>query len=167
MSVISGYYVNEPDDVDVPLSKRINRLNIENSTSTIPTELSPSIHNNTGINSSDRTHSPLESLCNNLNVNSGQVSFQQLPPANDNSPLMQLQSIGLSNSEHASGLSFQTGTAINNTTSGDVAYSHELISESSPAFKENYNYPENSTYYKSNQLLNSLFLERQMRQNNT
>ena len=34
-------------------------------------------------------------------------------------------------------------------------------------FSDRYNYPENSQYYQSNQLLYDLYRERQMRQNNS
>ena len=35
------------------------------------------------------------------------------------------------------------------------------------SFKERYNYPESSLYYGPNELLNNLYQERQLRQNNT
>ena len=52
---------------------------------------------------------------------------------------------------------------MHNRTDSSNNYSFSSDAESM-SFKERYNYPENSLYYQENQLLNSLFLERQTRQ---
>ena len=44
-------------------------------------------------------------------------------------------------------------------------HQERLLPDSS--FSDRYNYPENSQYYQSNQLLYDLYRERQMRQNNS
>ena len=57
--------------------------------------------------------------------------------------------------------------SIHNRSGSDITYSNNTNPSSSLTFKDRYSYPENSQYYKSNQLLNTLFMERQMRQNDS
>ena len=170
--MFSGYYDNEPDEVDVPLSKRINLLNIENAVSPTSAGGSPiplSTNANNGSNPTANSH--LETLTD-MNVDSDQISFQQHPSAysdssNYDSRLQrQQESNHLTNEENAIGLSIPEET-ITNIRAIDITYSDEVISQTRMDFKENYSYPENSQYYQSNQLLNSLFHARQTRQNNS
>merc|ERR1712150_100736 len=147
---VNGYYESESDDIDVPLSKRINRLNIENtgitngstpSTSLIPVNNSASavsnMHagpiNNTRIDYENRTYSGYPNLTHDQRI---QNMWQR---NHDNSAVSDVR--------------------VERTS----MYQGQLHSSS---FREKYNYPENSQYYHSNHLLYSLFQERQTRQNN-
>lgn len=175
INVFLGYYDDEPDEVDVPLSKRINRLNIENAATSTSTGRPSSVPLSPGTNGSNLTvNSHLETLSDAMNIDSDQISFQQHLSAYSNSSnydstlLGQPQPNRLSNDENGRGLSFSDeAISTNNIRDRDSAYSNGVISQSLMTFEENYSYPETSQYYKSNQLLNSLFLERQLRQNDS
>ena len=167
-----GYLDSEPDDIDVPLSKRINRLNIENPALSTSKEhpVLPALHavNNGGTSVA---HLHPESSNTSMNENRNLISYSQLqtfsnPPSFSGSVQGELQSNNLPINQNASlpGYSVMPGSMHHIDDIRDLAYSN-IHSSPSGTFKERYNYPENSQYFKSNQLLNSLFLERQVRHN--
>ena len=164
---ILGYYESESDDIDVPLSKRINRLNIEN----------------TGITNGSTPSTSLISVNNSASA----VSNMHAGPTNnttridyENRPYS-----GYPNLTHDQRIQNMWQRNHDNSAAGDVSvertsmYQEPVESSSqndrtsmnhgqlhSSSFREKYNYPENSQYYHSNHLLYSLFQERQTRQNN-
>ena len=172
--VFSGYYVSEPDDIDVPLSKRINRLNIENPVSSnIAGRDSPAFSSNssreTNVVQSPYQH---ERLNNPINIdNAGIHTTRSANYLNSTS----LQN-GLHESMHQNHV-IDNANVINHMQSHSVAqhngasssnhYLENINLAQDSSFKERYDYPESSLYYEPNQLLNSLYQERQLRQNNT
>ena len=172
--IFSGYYVNEPDDIDVPLSKRINRLNIENPVSSnIAGRDSPAFNSNSS-RETNAFQSPYqhERLNDTINIDNKGIHTPQ--SANYLNPT------SLQNSSHQS---MQQNHVIGNTNVINHMHSHNVPQHNEApssnhyleninlapdsSFKERYNYPESSLYYEPNQLLNSLYQERQLRQNNT
>lgn len=174
----NGYYESEPDDIDVPLSKRINRLNIENpgpSTSnghSSSTGLS-SINNgrNPMVNSHHETSHDVMSVDNDdLSCTSSLPSYNTSTDFNGRiqTELQPNHINTIAGGEIARGGSYQDpSVAMHNGGGSDINFSSSLNPSSSLPFKERYSYPENSRYYKSNELLNNLFLERQTRQNDS
>ena len=140
---VIGYYESESDDIDVPLSKRINRLNIEN----------PAI--------ADRSHASTSQY----SVNAGNIS--NIPAGATNQPqnIENVNSTMWQSNSHMG--NFGKERTISSQHSDDNHHVHQerLLPDSS--FSDRYNYPENSQYYQSNQLLYDLYRERQMRQNNS
>ena len=228
--IFSGYYVNEPDDIDVPLSKRINRLNIENPVSSnIAGRDSPAFSSNSS-RETNALQSPYqhERLNDTINIdnkgihtpqsanylnstslqNSSHQSMQQNHVIGNTNVINHMQSHnvpqhnGASSSNHylantpqsanylnssslqnGSHQSMQQNHVIGNTNVINHMHSHNVPQHNEApssnhyleninlapdsSFKERYNYPESSLYYGPNQLLNSLYQERQLRQNNT
>ena len=136
-----GYYESESDDIDVPLSKRINRLNIENPTIVHRSPLNASQFS---ANNSNSPNIPSEGTNHNQN------SWQLNGPMGDFS-------------DNTRNLSHEP-VASNGTRDHSI---NLQLSSSASTFSERYNYPENSQYYQSNQLLYDLYRERQMRQNHS
>ena len=228
--IVSGYYVNEPDDIDVPLSKRINRLNIENPVSSnIAGRDSPAFSSNssreTNARQSPYQHERLNDKINIDNIgihtpqsgnylnstslpNGSHQSMQQNLVIGNTNVINHMQSHnvpqhnGASSSNHylentpqsanyLNSSSLQNGShqgmqqnhVISNTNVMNHLHSHNVPQHNGTpssnhylqnvnlapdsSFKERYNYPESSLYYGPNQLLNSLYQERQLRQNNT
>ena len=226
--VFSGYYVSEPDDIDVPLSKRINRLNIENpASSNIAGRDSPAFSSNSS-SETNAVQSPYqhERLNNTINIdNVGIHTTQSVNYLNSTSlqngsheSMHQNHLIGNANvtnhmqshnvPQHngasssvgihtAQSANYLNSTSLQNGSQESVHQNHvignanvinHMQSHNVPqhngasssnhyleninlaqdsSFKERYNYPESSLYYEPNQLLNSLYQERQLRQNNT
>jgi len=139
----NGYYESESDDIDVPLSKRINRLNIEN----------PAI--------ADRSHASTSqysvNACNVSNIPSGATNEPQ-NIENVNSTMWQSNS-------HMGNFGKERTISSQHNDGNHHVHQERLLPDSS--FSDRYNYPENSQYYQSNQLLYDLYRERQMRQNNS
>ena len=172
---ISGYYEAETDDIDVPLSKRINRLNIENtSISNGHHSTSPFIADRSVNNVSNALPGANDLSFNNIG-NDNQSNRYLIPPdgslANNNQQTQNnwqsshiSHTVGDINKERANP-SRDTSVSIdirNNSSN----FHHDQL-DLSTSFRERYEYPENSLYYHSNQLLYNLFRERQMRQNDS
>ena len=172
---ISGYYETESDDIDVPLSKRINRLNIENtSISNGHHSTSPFIVDRSANNVSNvlpGTNNSSQNNIGNYNQSNRYLIPQEGSLANNNQQTQNnwqsshiSHTVGDINKERANP-SRDTSVSIdirNNSSN----FHHDQL-DLSTSFRERYEYPENSLYYHSNQLLYNLFRERQMRQNDS
>jgi len=170
----NGYYISEPDDIDVPLSKRINRLNIENpASSNIAGRDSPAFSSNSS-SETNAVQSPYQHERLNNTINIDNVGIHTTQSVN------YLNSTSLQNGSHESmhqNHVIGNANVINHMQSHNVPqhngasssnhYLENINLATDSSFKERYNYPESSLYYEPNQLLNSLYQERQLRQNNT
>ena len=167
---ILGCYESESDDIDVPLSKRINRLNIENTGITHGRNLSAtpfSAYNS----SSDVTNMQARPIDNAPIIDydnrpySNHISYQNLTHN------QRIQNMWPTNHDScAAGDSNVPRTnlcqePIESSSQGTRSSINSDPVHSTSSFRERYNYPENSQYYQSNQLLYVLFQERQTRQN--
>ena len=172
--VFSGYYISEPDDIDVPLSKRINRLNIENpASSNIAGRDSPAFSSNssreTNVVQSPYQHERLNNAINIDNVgihNTQSVNYLNSTSLQNGSQESVHQNHVIGNANVINHMQSHNVPQHNGASSSNH-YLENINLATDSSFKERYNYPESSLYYEPNQLLNSLFQERQLRQNNT
>ena len=112
-----------------------------------------------------------------MNVDNDDISYTSSPPSYNASTDFngRIQTELQSNHENTivrseivrDGQYQDPSVSIQNGAGSDISYSSNLDPSSTLTFKDRYSYPENSQYYKSNQLLNTLFIERQMRQNDS
>ena len=140
---VIGYYESESDDIDVPLSKRINRLNIEN----------PAI--------AERSHASTSQY----SVNASNVP--NIPSGGTNQPqnIENVNSTMWQSNGHMDDFRKEGTNSSQHNNSNHHIHQERLLPDLN--FSDRYTYPENSQYYQSNQLLYDLYRERQMRQNNS
>ena len=148
------------------MSKRINRLNIETTATSTSTRHSSSAPLNS-INIGGAGH-PVPAANDKMDMN---TSSDQISCSPDITPLNNVEGLHsqpnhLSN-EAGNSQDFSLFQERLHTDFADANSGGVVMGDSNIPFKHNYPYPPNSPYYSPNQLLNTLFLERQLRRNNT